>query len=56
MNMYFKYNKMYPTSWSTSVPPPTSTKPVVNSSEKNMQSYPFYGANTTQNISVSNSS
>lgn len=56
MNVYFKYNKMYPTPWITSVPPPTSTKPVVNSYGKNMQSYPFYGANTMQNISVSNSS
>ncbi|XP_050054420.1 putative uncharacterized protein DDB_G0282133 isoform X2 [Aphis gossypii] len=43
---------MYPTPWTTSVPPPTSTKPVVNSYEKNMQSYPFFGANTMQNVSM----
>jgi len=43
---------MYPTPWTTSVPPPTSTKPVINSYENNMQSYPFYGTNTMQNISM----
>lgn len=47
---------MYPTPWTTSVPPPAAPKPIVNSYENNMQSYPFYGANTMQNISVSNSS
>lgn len=46
---------MYPSPWTTSVPPPAATKPIVNSYENNMQSYPFYGANTMQNISVSNS-
>jgi len=45
---------MYPTPWTTSVPPPAAPKPIVNSYENNMQSYPFYGANTMQNISVSN--
>jgi len=47
---------MYPTPWTTSVPPPTSIKPIVNSYENNMQTYPFFGANTMQNISVSNNS
>jgi len=46
---------MYPSPWTTSVPPPAATKPTtVNSYENNMQSYPFYGANPMQNISVSN--
>jgi len=45
---------MYPTPWTTSVPPPTAPKPIVNNYENNMQSYPFYGANAMQNISVSN--
>ncbi|XP_026809226.1 uncharacterized protein LOC113551273 isoform X2 [Rhopalosiphum maidis] len=43
---------MYPTPWTTSVPPPTSTKPIVNSYENNMQTYSFFGANTMQNISM----
>jgi len=46
---------MYPSPWTTSVPPPAATKPIINSYENNMQSYPFYGANTMQNIPVSNS-
>lgn len=45
---------MYPTPWTTSVPPPVTTKPAVNSYENNMLSYPFYGANAMQNTSVSN--
>jgi len=47
---------MYPTSWTSSIPPPAPTKPIANSYENNMQSYPFYGTNTMQNIAVSNNS
>ncbi|XP_025203854.1 YLP motif-containing protein 1-like isoform X2 [Melanaphis sacchari] len=46
---------MYPTPWTTSVPPPTATKPIVNSYENNVQSYPFYSTNTMQNISINQS-
>ncbi|XP_022180769.1 uncharacterized protein LOC111040974 isoform X2 [Myzus persicae] len=46
---------MYPTPWTTSVPPPAAPKPIVNSYENNMQSFPFYGANTMQNISINQS-
>ncbi|XP_060860603.1 probable cyclin-dependent serine/threonine-protein kinase DDB_G0292550 isoform X2 [Metopolophium dirhodum] len=46
---------MYPSPWTTSVPPPAATKPIVNSYENNMQSYPFYGANTMQNIPMNQS-